>query len=621
MTQAYQRATALAIRAFPPARPRDAAARLSVTECRRAMIGALQRADAPQQPAQAHEERFGSRFPPCPQQRRQEGMRMRRRLPAASCTPPGAVCGGGDDMTAARHHRWPRRFGSISPRVVKAAAWCAVAFWLYYAFLRQVAGPLNPDEIYFSHTLWLLNQGKRQYLDFYSNHLPAYFQLLKPLARTVTDGAADLSFVWAVRSISAAIILTYVVLGWAVLREALPGAGRERLVAASALLLVFVVLARMVEVRADTFGLLLVNAGWGVVLWRRNLHTMVAAALLAGLALLFSARAAGMVAVMGLLLLFLAARSRDAAGVRALLAVAGLFVVAGAVAYLAAPEWVALVLRSCFLEPARMVSGPSMSARFVAPDRIPLTILIVSGALSGAWLMRHERSERGLIVAVGCAAQLLMVAADPAPFQYVYGWAAVPAVVGLASASPLLALSLPCGMAAALLAASIGYTVAHGQVPPTSTYVRLTLDAPLAKREIAALPTPDLVRLLISDAGQESLANQLRVRSEVCRRLGGRVLTTFDTHPICLDDAMFYWTGLRWPALFAGDVAAPDAMSHDAFARAFGDAHPRVFIWAHRWEPPRPLLPWARQVLACCYDIRNGVAIANEPAPPRPNVP
>ena len=82
----------------------------------------------------------------------------------------------------------------VLARLPACVAWAALAFWLYYAFLRQVAGPLNPDEIYFAHQIWLIDQGKRQYIDFYSGHLPAYFQLLKPLVAALSGEPTDLSF-------------------------------------------------------------------------------------------------------------------------------------------------------------------------------------------------------------------------------------------------------------------------------------------------------------------------------------------------------------------------------------------------------------------------------------------
>ena len=505
---------------------------------------------------------------------------------------------------------WRAGATGISPRVLATVAWVTLAFWLYYAFLRQVAGPLNPDEIYFSHTLWLIGQGKRQFVDFYSNHLPTYFQLLRPLVAALSTSPTDLSFLWAVRILSAAIVAMYLTLAWSLSKAANPHGGRTSFLATSALMLVFVVLGRMVEVRSDTIGLLLMNAAWALVFSGRSSRKLAGAALLAGLAILFSARAAGMVGVFGLLMLVLAVRSRDWASVRALLYVAGFFVVAGIIVHVAAPEWIALVIRYCFVEPSRLLGvGMPLYDRVIALDRIPLTAMIVGGLLSGFVLLRRGQAERGFIVAAACGAQLLMVVLDPAPYQYVFGWAAVPAVLGLVSVSLPLALFFPASVAAALLCLSIGYGLAKGEAPPTASYFRLTFDATLSEREIAALPTPDLVALLISDKHQKNLASQLRVRSEVCRRLGGTTLAIYDTHPVCLDDATFYWTALRWPALAEGDRPTQLALPNDAFWQTLLAARPTVIIWSHRWAPPPALLPATKQRLACCYEIHDGFAV------------
>lgn len=474
-----------------------------------------------------------------------------------------------------------------------------------------MAGPLNADEIYFAHTLWLINQGKQQYIDFASGHLPAYFLLLEPLVRSISTAPTDLSFLWGVRSLSGVIVAGYLGLAWALGRSAGAHWSRIGTLGAGALLLVFVVLARMVEVRADTGGLLLVNAAWVLVLGGLAVRRLVAAAVLAGLALLFSARAPGMVGVFGLLLLSLTVRARDWRGVRALLCVAGGFLAVAAVAYLAAPEWVTHVVRSCFVGPVQVQgTRPTMSlaTRFFQPARIPLTLLIVGGLFAGVRLLRTGRSERGVIVTVACAAQLLMVALDPLPFEYVYGWAAVPAVFGLVSVSPRWSSSIPLAFAAALMAGAIGYTL-RGESPPATSLFHLTLDPPLREDELARLPTPELVSLLVTDKGQRSLTGQLRVRSEVCRRLGGTVIAGFDTNPVCLHDALSHWVGVGWPPVVEGDLPVRGAMSHETFGRQLREAGPSVFIWAHRWESPRPVLPATRQMLECCYDIHDGFAL------------
>ena len=90
----------------------------------------------------------------------------------------------------------------------------------------------------------------------------------------------------------------------------------------------------------------------------------------------------------------------------------------------------------------------------------------------------------------------------------------------------------------------------------------------------------------------------------------GAVITSFDTHPVCLDDALFHWTGQQWPPLVAGDQPTRVAMSQQAFEQAFMNARPSVFIWARRWGEPRTLLPAVQQMLACCYDVGDGFALA-----------
>lgn len=498
---------------------------------------------------------------------------------------------------------------ALPSRLAAAAAWAGAAFWLYYTVLRQVAGPLGPDEIYFSHVLWLVSEGRRQYIDFYSHHLPTYFDLLKPMVRALSASSADLDFLVGVRALSGLIVLVYAGLAWRVHRSAAAQTGRPGLVAAVALMLLFVAVARMVEVRTDTFGLLLVNAAWALVLVAASRRRMLLAAALAGFAILFSARAAVMGAVLGACLLVLAARARDGASLRGLVAVAAGFIAAAAGLYLLEPEWVATVIRFCFQDAKLPVHTPLLH-RYLLPDRLPCALLIAAGLAGGIRMARAGQWERGFIVAAACGGQLLMIAIDPNPFAYVYGWAAIPAVLGVLSLSRGVAAWFPAAVAGALVALSAAYVVRHGQIPPAVSIYSLDFDATLDAAELRRLPTPELVGLLVSDRRQKNLLSQLRVRSEACRRLSRRVLTTWDTHPICLHDTLHDWGGLRWPALQEGEAPPWGAISLQAFESGLMRDPPAVFIWAHRWQPPRPLLPAARQMLGCCYDIHDGYAIA-----------
>lgn len=502
------------------------------------------------------------------------------------------------------------RHGGVLAKYLPLAAWLGLAFWVYCAFLRKVAGPLVPDEMYFAHHFWLLDHGRRQYLDFNSNHLPAYFTLLKPLVTGTTQAAGDLSFVFRLRAFSAIVIAGYVALAWSLARRVVPQFGRAGAAGLAGLLLVFVVFARMVEIRTDTLGLLLVNCAWAVVLSGRTTRRLAAAAVLAGLALLFSARAPAMVGVMGLLLLFLPARSGNRGGVRALLVVAGAFLLAGLATWLVAPEWTAMVLRACFMQPVRIVGGMPLADRFIGLDRTPLSLMILAGALAGMALWRRGDKERGLVVAVACWAQLLMIAFDPSAYEYVFGWAAVPVAVGIASVGRALVACLPFALGSALVAMALAQQVVKGQPAPSSSPYRLTFDAAVREEDLARLPVPALVGLMMGENRENNLVSHLRVRSEVCRRLSGTAVTVFDANPICMDDATYHWTGVTWPSFVFGEPPPRNAMTMEEFQHIFDEPRPRLFVWRHGWDPARLLRPEVRKMLACCYDIHEAEGFA-----------
>ncbi len=169
-----------------------------------------------------------------------------------------------------------------SPPVVLAASGLALLAWIYLAVVKLVLGPMGSDEIYFSHLFWLLGQGKRQYVDFYSNHLPLYFTLLKPF---LFGGQApgDLSFVWTMRLLNAGVTALHVLLAILAVRAVRATLTLPTALAAAALALTFVVLGRMAEMRTDTFGLLLLNAAWLAILLRpERAGLLIGATLAAG---------------------------------------------------------------------------------------------------------------------------------------------------------------------------------------------------------------------------------------------------------------------------------------------------------------------------------------------------
>ena len=80
----------------------------------------------------------------------------------------------------------------------------AIIAWLYY-FLQQKL-PLSADETYFAHIFWLLKQGYRQYVDFYSTHLPFYFEAIRSF---LPSGGGSLGFIWPLRAISVLVMIAY----------------------------------------------------------------------------------------------------------------------------------------------------------------------------------------------------------------------------------------------------------------------------------------------------------------------------------------------------------------------------------------------------------------------------
>jgi hypothetical protein len=77
----------------------------------------------------------------------------------------------------------------MSSRVLFALS---LAFWIWYWVVQLVLGPFRADDTFFLHMFWMLKNGARQYVDFYSYHLPAYFTLITPLL----PSGSDLGFAW-----------------------------------------------------------------------------------------------------------------------------------------------------------------------------------------------------------------------------------------------------------------------------------------------------------------------------------------------------------------------------------------------------------------------------------------
>ena len=488
-----------------------------------------------------------------------------------------------------------------SSPIVKWLALLAAAFWLHYCLVHDVLGLLTVDEIYFAHVFWLMREGFQPYSDFYSAHLPAYFRilgLLVPPAPTL-----DLSFVWTLRAVTALVMIAYAVLLWTL--------SRRHFLFLLPLLFVFVTAGRMVEIRPDTFGLLLFNFGWWWLLRGTGRTNILLAAACAGLALFFSARAAVMIVGMAVLLIYLCVRRKDARtfGYLVLLAVA--FATIVALIYASDPATFSLMVKSVYLDPIALMPDLSLGQRVFAVDRLVLVAMIVTALGAALWaITRGKAGDIALVVVAACVAQLVLILVDPSPFQYVYGWAALPTLAGIALLGRMSARGLDAGLAfagGALALALVSLSIAHtisGRPPLAGSILRITYDPPIARADLQRAPTPRLLSMMVSAERQQGLWNQLALLSEICRRLPGPVLAKFYAHPICVPDARYDWAGLKWPAMLAGES---DQGTGPEFAALFANRPPQLVAWGkHHYTPP--LTPWGRRLLKD-YAVYDGFAL------------
>ena len=497
-----------------------------------------------------------------------------------------------------------------SPGLFAAATACTVAFWAYCLVQRAILGALNVDEIYFSHVLWLVGQGKRIYVDFYSNHLPTYFLLLKPVVSVLSDSPADLGFVWAIRGLSAVILLAYLLVGWWIHRM-VPTREPLGYLAVWALILLIAVHARSLEIRTDTVGLILMNTAWAVALSRVSRQRLLLAAVLAGTAVFFSGRAGLMALVAGACLLFLAYWTRDMRAFRQLWVAAGGFLGLLAALYMADPAGMKLLVQSTVIDPARYLDAVSFSRRVLPMDRASVLVLIFLALYSGVQMLRDGRVERGAVVAGACVGQLLLVVLDPAPYQYDYGWATVPVVFGVVSLSRRLATLFAGGVALLYVPAVFAVVSTSPFAPPLGTIVRSPVEPALSREAVQEIPQPQLVRMMLTGERQKALGNQLRVREEICRRASRGVLAVWSVHPICLPDADHHWSGLRWPMFVQSAEAANFAWTMDEFVGIIMTTRPALFVWNYRRDLLPKLPPALEEPLRPCYDLFDGFALLN----------
>ena len=496
-----------------------------------------------------------------------------------------------------------QELGRISLRPWAILASLASVWLLVFLVLTKIVGPLNPDEVLFSHILWLTLEGKRQFIDFYSYHFPTYFffyDLVLP------HGNGDsLQFLWAVRLSNLFVVAAYVAVLFAIERRwalyLLP------------VLLLMLALSRMIEVRPDTLGLLAFNCAWAILLIGKSSRSLVLATLLAVLGAACSARGVVMGVGFGAALAWRASINRDWRFLVVPIAVLGVGLVAGFGAYFSDPHYVELMLRSALLDPGAVLPRLSATQRILAVDRLPQILVTVAAMLLGvACAARGEDRDRSGVIAIAALAQLLLIFFDPSPFPYVYAWSIIPSLVGLSLASRLFNVEARGWIAAGgavcatlLALAMILYPLISGREPPTGSNYRLLLDAPVSAEAVHQMPLESLVAFELSRDRQQSLANQLLVREELCRRIRGPVLAAWQNHPICVSDAAYDWWSVKWPIILEREPP----ISSRWFETVFRDHPPQLFIWNTGIAGvPLTLNTWAASLLIG-YRIEPGFAV------------
>jgi hypothetical protein len=469
----------------------------------------------------------------------------------------------------------------------------AAVFAVHYYVLHELLGLLAVDEIYFAHVFWLLRHGLDLYTDFYANHLPTYFALLGPFLPA--GGDSDLTFVWVLRSTCLLAAAAYVGMLWTL--------SRRDFLYLLPFLFLFLAFGRMTEIRPDTIGLLLFNAGWWLLLKDHSRRNILIAALLAGAALTFSARAAIMAVGMGLLMTWLCTVRRDWTTLKLLVAIGIAFFGLIGLAYAVLPERIGTIVRFVYLDPIEIMPKIPLSARLLPIDRLLMTALTAI-ALVAALIRRSE--ARAQVVAFGCATQLVLIVIDPSPFQYVYGWAAIPTLAGLSLIGDRFPDRLHLGLvsvsaALALFAAGLAL---GGPTQRPGSMLRLTYDRPFGA-ELAKASTPELLRLATTTERQQGLWNQLALYSEICHRVPGPVVTKFYANMICQRDSLYYWA--RLPPILEDDLSIATRAEDE---RLFATHPPALVAWGKQHYRPR-LNPWGRALLAD-YDVYDGYALKRQ---------
>ena len=351
------------------------------------------------------------------------------------------------------------------------------------------------------------------------------------------------------------------------------------------------------------------NGAWAILLVSGRRRAVVLAAVLACAAALFSARGFFILGGVGAYCIFRCINRRDT---KLFLALAGLAAAQLAVLlalWFANPDFVGAAVKATFITPIGVVRPLSMAQKLGSLTNLMLVALYI-GALAYAVQSRGDRRQQ--VVAFAVASQLILLALDPAPYNYVYGWAAIPAIAAVADFSnktrngrhlvePLIGIAIT----ALFAAPPIAYLVVKGHQPPYGSTYRLVADASVDPTELARLNDAQLAYFSLSAKGQETLQGQLATFAAICARFQPTVLTRFALNPVCLRDTQYEWTGLTMPSL--SEHPTSQATKRADFVHAFASRPPTLFIWKSPDEHGQ-LDPWVERLLTG-YEVHDGYAI------------
>jgi hypothetical protein len=284
-----------------------------------------------------------------------------------------------------------------------------------------------------------------------------------------------------------------------------------------------------------------------------------------------------------LALVALTARHRDVKTIGLLALLGGCVGTAIATVYLSAPQWSLTFLHSALLDTPALLAPLTAVQRIASLDRLPqLALIALALAIALVALCRGIERDRSAVIAIATVSQLLLIFLDPSPFAYVYAWAAIPTLVGCSMTGEVFAFDARKLLTAAGAVFAFGiaglaaaYPMVRGHPAPVGSSYRVLLDGPVDRAWLRHLPDEQLLRLMIARTGQQSLQNQIEIRSELCGRFRGKVLSAWQAHPICLYDASYYWFTLKWPDTLAGAPPLPVW-----FADIFRRRPPDIFIFS-----------------------------------------